>query len=76
MLDCLGKFCCEYMMDSCADMASIKKTMDDFFKLLGKLADIKDKDVPLDMFFARDPLHPVVCLAMYIYSIERKCPLL
>ena len=66
-------------MDSCADLDSVKETMDNFFKLLGMLAEIKDKDEPLrgGLFsFAEDPLHPVVCLALYIYSIERKYRLL
>ena len=63
-------------MDSCADLDSVKETMDNFFKLLGMLAQIKDKDERLNRFFAEDPLQPVVCLALYIYSIERKYRLL
>lgn len=70
MLDCLGRFNVRYMIDDCKDADKIQEQIDNFFKILTKFVDIPDKDTDLHRYFADDPQHPMVCLALYIYSLE------
>ena len=74
MLDCLGRFNVRYMIDDCKDADKIQKQIDNFFKIITKFVDIPDKDTDLKgglvHSFAKNPQHPMVCLALYIYSLE------
>ena len=74
MLDCLGRFNVRYMIDDCKDADKIQEQIDNFFKIITKFVDIPDKDTDLSDYypdsFAYNPQHPMVCLALYIYSLE------